>query len=148
MSYQEKNISVSLATSLLILAFYAINVLRLYADGEPDAADVYRLWAIIIVLTIVVNIVATILTQIVWSIITREEIDEGEAFITDERDELIELRGTRYAYIVTGIGIFFSMLSLVVGFSALVMFNLLIVFLIVAEIAGDVSRLRLYRRGF
>ena len=65
----------------------------------------------------------------------------------DERDKLIKLKGTSVAYWVTGFGVFISMLTLVMGQPALVMFSALIFFCLFSEIVADVSRLIFYRRG-
>jgi hypothetical protein len=68
--------------------------------------------------------------------------------IADERDKLIDLKGTRSAYVAFSIGVFLSMLTFALDQPPLVMFTLIIFFGIVAQIAGDVSRLYYYRRGF
>jgi hypothetical protein len=118
--------------------------------GSFNSANVFRLWGIIIVLAIVVTILATILTHIgsgiIQAIKTKEEPHiEG---IQDERDRLIDLRGTKITYFVSSIGVFLSMGTFVLGRPPLVMFTLLIFFGVVAQIIGDISRLYLYRRGF
>ena len=148
MSYQEKNIIVSLFTTLIIFGFYAINIVQMVRSESVEPTGVYSLWATIILLSIVVNIVSSVLTQIVFSIINfirKQEVDEE--FFADERDKLIDLKGTRNAYAVAGTGAFISMLTLVIGLSPLVMFNAVIFSLILAEIVGDVSRLYMYQRG-
>ena len=66
----------------------------------------------------------------------------------DERDRLIDLRGTQVTYFVSSIGVLLSMLTFVFGQPPLVMFTLLIFFGVLAQIVGDISRLYLYRRGF
>ena len=105
---------------------------------------------IVIALAVVVTIFATILTHILSAIIhaikTGEEKPDIED-IQDERDQLIDLRGTKVTYFVSSIGGFLSMLTFVLGQPPLVMFSLLIFFGVVAQIIGDTSRLYLYRRG-
>ena len=112
---------------------------------------VFRLWGIVIVLAIIFTIVATILTHIVSAIIeaikTGSDDPEIEDF-EDERDRLIDLRGTKVTYTISSIGVFLAMLTFVFGQPPLVMFTLLIFFGVVAQIIGDISRLILYRRGF
>ena len=151
MSFQQKNITVSLANFTLILGFYLIRVIQMIQGGSFNAANVFRLWGIIIVLAVVVTIFATILTHIVSAIIqaikTGEQKPEVED-IQDERDQLIDLRGTKLTYLVSSIGAFLSMLSFVFGQPPLVMFTLLIFFGVLAQVIGDVLRLVLYRRGF
>lgn len=66
----------------------------------------------------------------------------------DERDKLIDLRGTSITYTVSFSGVLLAMLTFVFGQPPLVMFSLLIFFGVVAQVIGDISRLYLYRRGF
>lgn len=149
MSFQEKNVTVSLVNFSLILGFYLIRVFQMIQSGSFNSTNVFRLWGIIIVLAVAVTILATILTHIVSAIIqairTKEEPDIED--FADERDKLIDLRGTKITYFVSSIGGFLSMLTFVLGQPPLVMFSLLIFFGVVAQIIGDISRLYLYRRG-
>jgi hypothetical protein len=150
MSYTEKNITVSLANFTLILGFYLFRIFQMIRSESFNPANVFRLWGIVIVLAIVVTIFATILTHIVSAII-QAIITQGEPdieSIQDERDQLIDLRGTKVTYFVSSIGSLAAMLTFVMGQPPLVMFSLLILFGIAAQIIGDVSRLYLYRRGF
>lgn len=151
MSYQEKNITVSLVNFTLILGFYLIRVFQMVQGGSFNSTNVFRLWGIIIALAVVVTIFATILTHIVSAIIhaikTGEEKPDIED-IEDERDQLIDLRGTKITYIASSIGVFLSMLTFALGQPPLVMFTLLVFFGLLAQVIGDISRLYLYRRGF
>ena len=151
MSFQEKNITVTLVSFSLILVIFLIRVLQMVLGGSFTSTNVFRLWGIIIVLAIVVTILATILTHIVSAIIqaikTGDENPEIED-IADERDKLIDLKGTRVTYTVSSIGVFLAMLTFVFGQPPLVMFTLLIFFGVLAQVIGDISRLVRYRRGF
>jgi len=151
MSFQEKNITVSLVNFSLILGFYLFRVFQMVQGGSFTSTNVFRLWGIVIALAIGVTIFATILTHILSAIIqaikTGEENPKIEDF-EDERDRLIDLRGTKVTYFVSSIGVFLAMLTFVLGQPPLVMFTLLIFFGVVAQILGDISRLYLYRRGF
>ena len=150
MSFQEKNIAASLVVFSLILGFYLTRVLQMIQSESFNLTNMVRLWATVIVLGIVVTIIGTILTHIgsgiIQAIKTREEpvIED----IQDERDRLIDLRGTKAAYLVSSIGVFLSMLTFALGQPALIMFSMLILFGLVAQVIGDISRLVLYRRGF
>ena len=119
-------------------------------SGSFTSTNVFRLWGIIIVLAVVVTIFATIITNIVSAIIeaikTQQE-PEIEDF-ADEREQLIDLKGTQVTYLVSSIGVFLAMLTFVFGQPPLVMFTLLIFFGVLAQVIGDTSRLYLYRRGF
>ena len=151
MSFQQKNITVSLVNFSLILVFYLIRVLQMILSESFNSTNLFRLWGIIIGLAVVVTIIGTILTHIVSAIIqaikTGKEDPKVED-IQDERDQIIDLKGTRITYTVSSLGVFLSMLTFVFGQPPLVMFSLLIFFGVVAQVVGDISRLVLYRKGF
>jgi hypothetical protein len=151
MSFQQKNITVSLVNFSLILGFFLFRVIQMIQSNTFTSANIFRLWGITIVLSIVVTIIGTILTHIASTVIeavrTGNEDPKIEDF-EDERDKMIDLRGTRITYVVFSLGVFFSMLTFVFDQPPLVMFTLLILSGLVAQITGDVSRLALYRRGF
>lgn len=150
MSFKEKTIAVSLASFTLILGFYLIRVFQMTQSGSFNSTNVFRLWGIVIVMAIGFTILATIFTMIISTIIrtikTKEEPHIED--IQDERDNFIDLKGTRVTYTASSIGVALSMLTFVFGQPPLVMFTLLIFFGVLAQIMGDISRLYLYRRGF
>lgn len=149
MSFQEKNIAASFVIFTLILGLYLTRVFQMIQSESFNLTNMVRLWGTVIVLGIVITIIGTILTHIgsgiIQAIKTREEpvIED----IQDERDRLIDLKGTRVAYVVFSIGVFLSMLTFAFGQPPLVMFSLLILSGLVAQIISDVSRLVLYRKG-
>ena len=151
MSYQEKNIRASLVTFALILGYYLIRMLNMVFTESLVSTKVFRLWGIVIVLTILGTIITTIFTHIfsaIFQAIKTGEEDPKIEDIEDERDKLIDLRGTRVSYIISSSGVALSMLAFVLGQPPLVMFSLLIFFGLIAQVIGDISRLVLYRRGF
>lgn len=151
MSHQEKNITASLVTSILIFGFYLVRLLSMIQTDSLVSTNVFRLWGIVILLTIVGTIITSIFTHIIAAILYAIKTgDDDPKFedIEDERDKLIELKGTKISYIFSSSGVALSMLAFVLGQPALIMFSLLIFFGIFAQIVGDVSRLVLYRRGF
>lgn len=150
MSYQEKNITVSLVSYLLIVGYYLVNLFQMLQEGELVSTRLFSLWAIVILATIIVNIIATILTNIVLTIveaIKAQKYDEPR-FIEDERDQLIGLKGMRSSYITFSVGVLVSVLAFAFGQPPLVMVSMIIFFAIAAEIIGDISQIYLYRRGF
>jgi hypothetical protein len=151
MSFQEKNVSVTLMSFSLILVIYLAGIWRMVLAGGLNETGLFRLWGLVIVLAIFFTIAATILTHILSAIIeairTGNEDPQIED-IEDERDKLIDLRGTKLTYALYSFGIFLAMLTFVLGQNPLVMFSLIILASLVAQITGDVSRLVLYRRGF
>lgn len=150
MSFQEKNISVSFVTFTLILGFYLLRLFQMYLDENLIPVNVFRLWGITIALAIVATIILTIITHIVSAVIHKVKTNEDPEIedIKDERDQLIDLKGTKTAYLLHSIGVGVSMLTFVLGQPPLVMFTLLIFSGLLAQIIGDITRLVLYRKGF
>ena len=151
MSHQEKNITASLVTSTLILGYYLIRILSMISNESLISTKVFRLWGSVIVLTILGTIITTILTHIfaaIFHAVKTGDDDPKIEDIEDERDKLINLKGTNISHIFSSIGVALSMLAFVLGQPALIMFSLLIFFGIFAQIIGDISRLVIYRRGF
>lgn len=149
MSYRETNIYVSLVSSLLVLGYFLVKWLPLYRGGNLESGEVFRLWAVVIVASIILNILGNILTSIVLSIghAIQTHSDKEPRFIEDERDKLVDLKGTKASYLAFSIGVFLSMLTFVFNQPPLLMFSLIIFFSVTAEIIGDVWQLYLYRRG-
>lgn len=149
MSFQERNIAVSLGNFSLILVFYLFRLWQLIGSERFEPNEIFRLWLIIIVASIVVTIVATILTHIGAGIMEAIKTKAKPVIqdITDERDKLIDLKGTKTTYTFSSIGTFLAMLTFALGQPPLVMFTLLILFGLLAQIVGDGVRLYFYRRG-
>ena len=150
MSFQEKNITVSLSIFVAILGFYLIRVFQMVQNESFNSTNMFRLWGIIAVLAVIGTIVATIFTHIVGGIVHKVRTNEDPHIedIQDERDKIIDLKGTRVAYTLSSIGVALSMLTFVFGQPPLVMFSLLIFFGVLAQVVADIWRLTLYRRGF
>lgn len=144
MTYLQKNKAVSLMCTVLLFGYYALNVLQLQQSGRLTSVSVFSLWMTLIVIAIITNIVAVIITFIVFNIISVVRTNEAESEFVDERDKFIDLKGTRNAYAVTGIGVFFAAISLILNQPPLVTFNVLVFAGFSAEIFGDLSRLYLY----
>jgi tellurite resistance protein TehA-like permease len=150
MAFQERNISASLVIFSLILGFYLVRVFQLIQNESFNLTNMVRLWGIVIVLAIVATIIGTILTHIGSGIVQAIRTGEEPVIedIQDERDRFIDLRGNKVTYIVYSLGVFLSMLTFALGQPPLVMFSLLILSGLAAQVIGDISRLVLYRRGF
>ena len=150
MSFQEKNIAVSLSTFTIILGFYLIRVFQLVQSESFNSTSMFRLWGIIAIVAVLGTILVTIFTHIASGIVHKVRTNEDPQIedIQDERDQIIDLKGTRVAYTFSSIGVALSMLTFVLGQPPLVMFSLLIFFGVLAQVIADIWRLTLYRRGF
>jgi uncharacterized membrane protein len=149
MSNRKNEITVSLVCTLAILVYYLVNIYQMLQSGGLNSAEVFRLWAVVIIATIILNIAGNIITNIVINIVhaIKTQKDEEVRLIEDERDKLIGLKGDRVSYIAFSIGVFLSMLAFALGQPALAMFSLIVFFSLLAEILGDVSQFIYYSRG-
>ena len=150
MSFQEKNIIASLSTFTLILGVYLVRVIQMVQTDSFTATHVFCLWGIIAILAIAGTILVSILTHIAGGVLHKIRTNEDPHIedIQDERDQLIDLKGTRVAYTFSSLGVAASMLTFVFGQPPLVMFSALIFFGVLAQIVADSWRLNLYRKGF
>jgi len=149
MSNRENTIIVSLVSTLIVLSFYLVRWLGMYQEVGLDSAQIFRLWAIVIVATILLNIFGNILANIAVNIAhaIRTNSSAEVRMVEDERDKLIELKGIKVTYIAFSVGVLLAMLTFVFGQPPLIMFSLIIFFSLLGEIIGDLSQLFLYRRG-
>ena len=149
MSSRRISIYVSLVSTLLILGYYLLNLIPMIRQGDLNSEAVFRLAAVVIIATIVLNIAGNILTMIVIQIIhaIQTRSDKELRMIQDERDTLIGLKGARVAYFAFSVGVLVAMLTFVFGQPALLMFSLIVFFSLLAEICGDLAQLHFYSRG-
>jgi DMSO reductase anchor subunit len=149
MSNKQNEISVSLVSTLVILAYYLVNIFQMIQGGGLNSAEVFRLWAVVIIATIILNIAGNIITNIVINIVhaIKTQKEEEVRMLEDERDKLIGLKGDRVSYLAFSIGVFLSMLTFALGQPPLVMFSLIVFSSLLAEIFGDLSQFYFYRRG-
>jgi len=149
MSYRKISISVSLVSTLLIMGYYLLNLIPMFQQGDLISERVFRLAAIVIIASIVLNIAGNILAHIVINIVhaIQTQSEKEVRMIEDERDKLIGLKGTQVSYIVFSLGVLASMLTFVFGQPGLVMFSLIIIFSLLAEIIGNLSQFYFDNQG-
>jgi hypothetical protein len=147
MSFQERRSIVNLISTILITAFYSAAMVQRFPSGNAYSPDVLRFWGAFFLILIPVRIVTRIIVYILFyignTIATREE----ESSITDERDQLIELKATRYSVSVFGFGFVLAMGSLVMEMPPSVMFIILICASLVSEMISEISQGYFYRMG-
>ena len=83
----------------------------------PRSEGVFWLCGIIIALATLGTIGLTIATHVVGSVVLSVRLKREQAIehVTDERDQLIMLKGTEVAYRAASIGVALAMLTLVLG---------------------------------
>jgi hypothetical protein len=148
MSYQEKSIAGSLLAMLVVYGYYLAAVLHHMGEPTFAAAGLGRLiWAVI----------AIIVIQIVYQIALAVG-DHPEP--KDERDVLIEAKAYRNGYFAYGTGAFLVIgIVIAAGLASaaapthitvtpFLLVNLVLLFMVLAEVVKLVTQLLYYRKGF
>lgn len=144
---QEKQVLVSVISSILILGFYSLYVYQKYIAGNPETLNDFKFWGRTFLFLIPVSIVVQISIHIVFAIINKIITNEDFPSITDERDKLIELKAIRISHWIFIIGFVLSMGALTLNMQPYVMFITLIFSGFIASIASEIAKLYFYRKG-
>ena len=157
MSYKERSTWISLAILIYIWLEYFSELFALYNANQLNVDAVNGLLLTVVIKTIVLEIVL----QIILAIIDNKDAN----YSADERDILISLRGSQYAYGILSVGAFLAVFYTI--FPTLTIFtlipikelvlialpneyklmHLIIVFALMAEITKFATQLFFYRRG-
>ena len=152
MTYQENRSLTNILSTIIITGVYALIVYQRYLNGTVDTTDVFRFWAITILLFIPISIVARIIIMIIFAIINSvvqtakgEEIDDMD--FTDERDKLIELKSTKISLIIFSLGFILALVTQAFNMNDHMFFIILVVSGVISEIVSDFVTIIYYRKG-
>jgi hypothetical protein len=149
MSFEERNTVAGILISLISWGVMITVLARNTASGLYAGPDGPMLWARsviwLILICIGIGIAMTIVFTIAYAIVTG---DKRPTTLKDERDGVIGLRGTQATLIVMSIGIVASIATLAYGLPVLVMLNMVLAACALGDLAGTLTKLALYRRGF
>lgn len=147
MEQKEKQILVSIISSIVILASYSLYVYHKFMAGNPGIISDFRFWGRAFLILIPVAIMAQIIIHIIFAIIHKIVTDEDLSTKNDERDKLIELKSIRISHWLFTLGFFLSMGSQAFGMPPWVMFITLICSGFIASIASEGAKIFFYRKG-
>ena len=147
MTYQEKKNIVNIISALLITVIYALIVFQRHQDGRFDLTEDYTKWGIIFLIFIGVSIGARIIIYIIFHIINAIATQEEDIPVTDERDKLVELKGTRNSYYTFSIGFALAIISMSIGLTPVFLFIAFFVCCLLGDIVGNISQIYYYRKG-
>jgi hypothetical protein len=147
---KERNIYISIFTTLLVFIIYVFRVYSMYETGQFDGADGLKLAGKSILMLIGIMAAANIVFQILGTIFMSVTGKDCKVdVIEDERDKLIELKGMQLSYAVFGAGMVLTFVAVTTGWSGAVEALYFIVgSVVLAEIVGNIKKLFHYRRGF
>jgi hypothetical protein len=171
MSYQSKRAITSMVGGALILAAYCIYAFGRYSSGVIAEGNL-KFWAGTMLFFIGIGVVAEIVLEIVFHIALsigiavkeqvcdQKEIDKNEqeiderveatlkaTVIEDEMDKLIELKSSQIGFILSGVGFVGALILLFVGYSAVVMLNVMFLSFLVGSLMEGAASLYFYGRG-
>lgn len=148
MSTKEKQILVSIITSIAILCIYSLYIYNNYISGNPQVLNDFRFWGKSFLIFIPVAIAAQIVIHILFAIANKILTNEDMKDITDERDKLIDLKAIRISHWLFTLGFFLAMGSQAIGMQPWVMFITLILSGFISAIISESAKIWYYRKGF
>lgn len=148
MDNKERQVLVSIISSVLIMGFYSFYVYDKYIVGNPEILNDFKFWGKAFLILIPVTIVAQIIIHIVFAIINKILTNEDIETITDERDKLIELKSIQISHWIFVGGFLLSMVALVIGLPPYAMFFTLIASGFISSLVSEFAKLYYYRKGF
>jgi len=164
MSYQERRTIVSLISGISVIAAYCLHTFSRFQSGAVDPNDL-KFWAGSMLIFIGIGVVVSIIIQIVFHIlmsigiavkkkIENEKCDDKDIektidaeMVEDEMDKLIELKSMQVGFAIAGVGFVAGLVSLVMGYSAVLMLNIFFLSFSAGAIIEGFTQLYFYRKG-
>ena len=147
MSYQEKQNIVNIFSGLLITLVYGWIIYRRHLEGRWDLTEDFTQWGVLFLIFMGVSIVARIIIYIIFHILNAIATREEKIPVTDERDKLVKLKGTRNAYYAFSLGFLATVIALALGMPVYSIFIGFVGAGLLAEIIENSSQIYYYRKG-
>ncbi len=148
MDQKERQILVSIISSVLIIGAYVLYVYQRQVAGNFEILDDFSFWGKTFLKLIPVAIVAQIVIHIIYAIINRIITNEDIPSKDDERDKLIELKSIQISHWIFVSGFVTAMVFLALGSKPSVMFITIFVSGFIACMVSEIAKFIFYRRGF
>ena len=140
MAFQAKSAAALIGTLMIVYVPYFTFVGYILATTSEDVANVaYK--PLLILATVPVAVIAAV-SHIVLALVTPKEANQR-----DERDRLIDQRADQLGAYILAVGIFAGIVLAMLELTSFYVVNALMLFWVAAEVAAQVRRLVLYRRG-
>jgi hypothetical protein len=148
----------------LILVSYCMYAFNRYSSGAIAEGNL-KFWAGTMLAFIGIGVVATIILEIVFHIalsigiaVKERACDEQEidkrieatleaTVIEDEMDKLIELKSSQIGFVLAGVGFVGALILLVLGYSTVVMLNVMFLSFLVGSLVEGAASLYFYSKG-
>lgn len=148
MSYQEKRSLFYMTCTIVLTAVFGVIMYRRLSGTTLPPQELFQFWGKAFLIFAGLSIVVRIILHILFSIGLAISGSEGDPGFSDERDKLIELKGTKASHIVFSIGFLLSMAALAFGLSYHWFFIFLLLGGSLGALSSELTEFILYRRGF
>ena len=139
LSYREKIIWISLSSTVLIFGYYFFQAFKVFNNPDVENTTLISLFISVVILISIIQVILII----ILSIANKKEAEKGG----DEREKLIEAKATKISYFILSAGAWVTAFGILLTSSAFILINVLILFLVLAEIIGFSLQLIYYKRG-
>lgn len=153
MSYQEKKSLTNIISSIVITGVYSLIIYQRYLNGSFDTSNIFRFWAIVILIFIPISVLARIIILIIFNIaesvvqtVKGEDIN-AEMDMVDERDKYIAMKATNASMMVFALGFILALLVQLFDVSNHWFFIIILVSGLVTEVLSDTLSIVYYRKG-
>lgn len=148
MTYQEKRSLFYMMCTIVLTTVFGIIMYRRLSGTNLPPQELFQFWGKAFLVFAGLSIVVRIVLHILFSIGLAISGSEGDPGFSDERDKIIELRGTKVSHIVFSIGFLLSMAALAFGLSNHWFFIFLLLGGALGALSSELTEFILYRRGF
>ena len=153
MSYQERKSITNIVSTIIITTIYALIMYQKYSAGSLDDSNLFKLWAIIILIFIPISVVARIIILIIYHIlesivqVAQGNDPEESMDVMDERDKLIEMKSTAISMYIFSLSFVIALITQLFDVSGHVFFITLIIGGFLSDMVSELLKIRFYRRG-
>ena len=155
MSYQEKKSLTNIISSVVITTVYAVIIYQKYLDGVLDDSNIFRFWAIVILIFIPISIIARIIILIIYHILEAivqtskgKDIDDVIDDVVDEREKLIQMKSNSISMYIFSLGFILALATQLFDVSNHLFFIVIITSGLIMDVVSESLMIRYYRRGF
>jgi uncharacterized membrane protein len=151
MNYKENKSITNIISSIVVTGVYALIQYNRYSAGAMNDENIFKFWAIIILIFIPISVATRIIILIIFhigdAVVKTAKGEEVVEEIEDERDKLIQMKASGNSMFIFALGFIIALFTQLFDGSNHLFFITLIGFGFITEIASDLLTIRYYRKG-
>lgn len=156
MTYQERKTIVSAIAIILVSLIYYFIVKESFLKPGLSQVEIFKQWALFIIIFIPIQIVVKIVVIIISNIITNvsESIKNGcnplenDYETEDELDKQVDLKSSLIGTYVFALFIFGGLTTLIFMLPITIMFNVFFFGIVATGVVSEIAKIYYYRKGF